>query len=115
MNRDAAFTRLERYAQIESDPVLDEDDLEAFLDEHAVAVDVDGNEPSSDDWTPTYSVIGVYRAAAAAWELKAAKATSRFDFTTDGQQFRRSQVVDHCHRQADMYRRKASGTTLTGG
>lgn len=115
MDYDAAYDRLELYALPEDDPTLSEADLASLIEEHARTVDEDDNEPSSDDWTPTYGVTGVYIAIAAAWDLKASKAAGRFDFTTDGQQFRRSQVVDHCQAMADRYRRKAAMTTRTGG
>jgi hypothetical protein len=60
------------------------------------------------EWAPTYDLDF---AAMLAWERKAAIATSRYDFTTDGQTFRRGQVAAACREQAERYRRRRSGTT----
>lgn len=97
-------------------------DQEPYLDAAAVAellrmartVDASGLAPSDEDWTPTYSIQGLYRAAAEGWDIKAAKASGNYDFTADGQTFRRSQVIDHCRAQAAIWRRKTNrSTTIT--
>jgi hypothetical protein len=49
-------------------------------------------EPAEEGYTPTYSVLGCRVA-------KRGKIVGRFDFTTDGQTFRRSQVLDHVDGQ----------------
>ena len=54
-------------------------------------------------WTPTYDLAA---AAARGWELKAGKAATMYDFTTDGQTFRRAQVIAHCRRMVRDYRRQ---------
>ena len=115
MNYTAAFNRLMMYAQPDLEPCVSLADLDALLAEHAIAVDSDGYNPSDDGYTDTYSTVGVYRAAAEAWALRMGRAADRFDFTTDGQQFRRSQALDHFQAMADRYRRKASATASTGG
>ena len=56
-------------------------------------------------WVPTWDLNA---AAAAGWELKAAKAAGRFDFTTDGQVFQRSQTVAQCNQMAGIYRRRTA-------
>jgi len=61
-------------------------------------------------WAPSWDLD---RAAMLAWERKAAKATSRYTFTTDGQTFERAQVAAACREQADRYRRRLAGTTRT--
>lgn len=63
-------------------------------------------------WTPTWDLAA---AAVEGWEQKAALAAGRFEFTTDGQSFLRQQVVEHCHAQADRYRRKMSATVVPTG
>lgn len=59
------------------------------------------------EWAPTWDLDA---AAAMGWELKAGKAAGRFDFTTDGQTFRRGQIIDHCQKMAATYRRRVSGS-----
>jgi hypothetical protein len=54
-------------------------------------------------WVPTWDLD---LAAAHGWELKAGKVAGRFDFTTDGQTFRRGQLLDHARTMSKMYRRK---------
>lgn len=110
MNQYDALARLDTYTSPDTDPVLDPNVLPQLLDDVARTTDADGNLPDAADWTPTYSVVGVYRAAAEAWTIKAGAAAGRFDFTTDGQTFRRSQVVDHCEGMAALYRRKTNGS-----
>lgn len=95
-----------------AEPVLDSGALQLLL-ELATTVDADGYEPTDDEWTATYSVQGLYRAAAEAWTIKAGKCAGKFDFTTDGQTFRRSQMVDHCEAQAAMWRRKLGRSVRT--
>lgn len=108
MNYATAIDRLEMYAQPGDDPALSGDDLDALLAEHAITADADGVLPTEPGWTPTYSTVGVWIAVREAWLLKAGKVSGRFDFTTDGQQFRRSQVADHCLTMAARYGRKAN-------
>ena len=58
-------------------------------------------------WRPTWNLN---RAAVRGWELKAGKATSRYNFATDDQRFERAQVAASCREQADMYRRRLLGS-----
>jgi hypothetical protein len=75
--------------------------------QQAAVRDADGLLPSEEDWVETWDVN---RAIASAWELKAAEAASRFDMTVDGQTLRRSQVIEHCERQADRFRSRSAFT-----
>lgn len=61
-------------------------------------------------WAPTWDLT---RAAADGWDRKAAIATSRYDFQTDDQRFSRAQVAASCREQADRFRRRLAGTTVT--
>src|SRR5688500_13247756 len=51
-------------------------------------------------WAPTWDLND---AVARGWELKAGKAAEDFEFTTDGQTFRRQQLIDHCERMAAIH------------
>jgi hypothetical protein len=46
--------------------------------------------------------------------MKIGAAAGRFDFTTDGQSFRRSQIIDHLESIAAMAKRKL-GTSVAAG
>ena len=61
-------------------------------------------------WTPTYDL---YAAAAEGWRWKAGKVSNAFDFSTDQQSFDRSQMYDHCMKQAAFYDARA-GTSVYG-
>lgn len=110
MNFDAARLKFAAHCPPDDDPALTFDQVAVALAE-AAAIDVDDLAPSDEGWTPTYSAAGVWRAIVRGWEMKAANAGGRFDFTTDGQTFRRSQTVAHCRAQAEIHRRKLSGYT----
>lgn len=56
-------------------------------------------------WTPTWDLNA---AAALGWQIKAGKASSRFNFASDGQNFQRAQTFDHCRQMERSFRRKVS-------
>lgn len=109
MNESDALDRLGDLCPIDEEPTLTDAQLARCLALGRVE-DADGLLPGEDDYTPTYSERGVYLAAREAWILKKARAAGRFDFTTDGQTFRRSQVADHCD---EMIRRMNAKLALT--
>lgn len=55
----------------------------------------------------------IWRAAADLLEMWAAQYAASYDFTADGQNFRRSQIVAAKMKLAEIYRRKARATTVT--
>lgn len=56
-------------------------------------------------WTPTWDMNA---AAALAWQVKSGRASSRFNFTADGQNFQRAQLFDHCRQMERSFRRRVS-------
>lgn len=114
MNQPTALARLSLYLAPDEDPVIEQSELELLLEANAQTTDADGNAPGDDGWTPTYSVQGVYRAAAEGWKVKSGRVANRFDFTTDGQTFRRSQMHDHCEAQAARFLRLCNGSVPSG-
>lgn len=60
-------------------------------------------------WTPTYNL---HAGASAGWELKAAKASDRFDFATGDQDFKRRQVWASCIDMAERYRKRTPLTVV---
>lgn len=98
----------------EDDPVLDPDDLVDLL-ALAKTDDEDGNTPSDDAWTPTYSVTGCCRAIADGWAMKRGKVVGRFNFTTDAQQFQRAQVWDHIEYERRRWQAKVQSSPSTLG
>jgi hypothetical protein len=91
MDATAATARINLYCPTADDPALTEDEI-ALLLAMAAVVDEEDLEPAEEGYTPTYSVLGCRVA-------KRGKIVGRFDFTTDGQTFRRSQVLDHVDGQ----------------
>lgn len=95
-----AKTRLARMVAATEDPVLDDDTLEDLLVGAQIA-DAQGRLPNEAGYDPTYDLNF---AAAAGWDAKAGKASSRFGFSEDNQTFNRQHVFDHCERMARRYR-----------
>jgi hypothetical protein len=105
MNAAEATTFIETRLRPDDDPTLTEAEVTSLLP-LAAAIDVNDIEPGEDDWIPTYSTVGCYRAIAEGWSLKYGRIIGRFDFTTDGQQFQRSQMLDHIEHQRKTWARK---------
>lgn len=55
----------------------------------------------------TYREFDLERAAAEVWEQKAGHAFDRYDLKTDNHDMKRSQLYDHCLKQAELHRRRA--------
>lgn len=102
MTEAEAQARLERMTDAASEPVLTADDIEDCL-AMSKLVDSSGLAPFDENWTPTFDLN---RGAVEGWRRKAGKLAMRFDFSTDGQSFSRSQAVAHCERMAEQYRRR---------
>lgn len=114
MNEPDALDFITNRLQPDSDPPLDWATLGDLL-AMARTTDEDDHEPDDDEWTPTYSVQGCYRAIAEGYTIKHAAAAGRFEFTTDGQTFRRNQVLDHLEHQRKLYARKVQTASATLG
>ena len=114
MNAPEALAFIVAHLDPDADPVLDTHTV-ALLLPLAAVVDVDGYRPSDDQWTPTYSTTGCYRAIARGWTIKRGKAVGRYDFTTDGQTFNRSQLLDHIEHQRKLYARLVQTSPSTLG
>jgi hypothetical protein len=112
MNTSQARRFIEMFLQPDVDPVLTSHEVE-FLLGHAVTKDADDLEPDDDDWTPTYSVRGCHYAIAEGWNIKYAKASERFSFTTDGQTFTLNQLLDHCAHMAKRHLAKVQACPST--
>lgn len=54
-------------------------------------------------WQPTWDLNA---GAAEGWRLKAGKVAGRYDFGTDGQMFKRGQMLAHCNQMERRYRRR---------
>jgi len=63
-------------------------------------------------WAPTYDLNA---AAAEGWRWKAAKVAGSFDFSTDQQDFSRSQMVEMCLAMADRYQKKVTASIRLKG
>ncbi len=102
MTEAEALARLKRMTDADSEPALTTDDITDCM-AMSKLVDSNGLAPSDSSWTPTFDLN---RGAAEGWRRKAGRLATQFDFSTDAQQFQRSQAVEHCERMAEQYRRK---------
>lgn len=114
MNAAEALKFIVERLQPDDDPALSADTVAELL-ALAVAADADGFAPTDDAWTPTYSPTGCYRAIAEGWAIKRSKVPGRYDFTTDGQMFRRSQMVDHIENERRRWQAKVQTSPSTLG
>lgn len=112
MNASEARAFIEARLLPDVDPTLSNDEVAALLP-LAATVDADGRTPDHPDWVPTYDTVGCYRAIAEGFTIKHGKASNRFDFTTDGQTFRRSQMLDHLEHQRRLWARKIQQSPST--
>lgn len=94
---ESPLDKLKRMTAWETEPILSEDDLTAALGTAPVP-DLNGNDPGDDEWVPTYNLN---KAAAEAWLLKAALASSLVDA---GSGISTSKVFDNCRAMARHYR-----------
>ena len=67
------------------------------------------------DGSGEWSTVDCYRALAEGWAIRHGRAVSRFDFTTAGQTFRRSQMLDHIEDQRRFWARKVQASPSTLG
>jgi hypothetical protein len=88
------------------DPTLSEDDLEAFLASVALE-DSDGLAPADEDWTPTYDLNA---AAAAAWLVKAGRASALTEVDPPESGIVTSKVFDNCRAMARIFTGKLRAT-----
>jgi hypothetical protein len=114
VNAAEATTFIETRLHPDDDPTLS-DAVVASLLPLAATLDENDVEPGEDGWIPTYWTKGCYRAIAEGWNLKYGRIVGRFDFATDGQQFQRSQMLDHIEHQRKMWARKVQQDPSTVG
>lgn len=88
------------------EPTLSEADLDGILAVVAME-DVDGLPPDDSGWTPTYDLNA---AAAAAWLVKAARASVLTEVDPPGSGIFTSKVFDNCRAMARIYAAKRSAT-----
>lgn len=103
---ETVLEKLKRITAWDAEPTLSEDDLEAALASAALA-DVDGLAPSDEDWKPTYDLNA---AAAAAWLVKAARASPQTEVDPPGSGITTSKVFDNCRSMARIYAAKRNLT-----
>jgi hypothetical protein len=94
--------KLKRMTAWDAEPTLSEDDLDGIL--AAVAMqDSEGLAPGDVDWTPTYDINA---AAAAAWLVKAARASPLTEVDPPESGIVTSKVFDNCRAMARIYSAK---------
>ena len=92
----------------DAEPTLSEDDLDAVLGQAAKA-DSDGLAPDDEDWVPTYDLNA---AAAAAWLVKAARASPLTELDPPESGIVTSKVFDNCRAMARIYSAKRNVNVL---
>ncbi len=107
-----ATIRLRMMTAADDDPAL----TEAELDELVLMsrrADRDGYVISDATWTPTFDLNA---AASTGWLWKAGKAAKDVTFSSDGQKFDLSNLIEHCERMSRHYASNRAYTVqLTGG
>lgn len=112
MNTAEALDAVDDLCPFDDDPALSVSQQDRLL-KLAATVDDEGRTPIDEEWTPTYDMRGVYFAARDGWIMKKARVAGRFDFSTDGQMFKRSQFSDHCDEMVRRLNAKIQQATST--
>jgi len=89
-------------------PTLDEAELNELLGTAAMK-DAAGSAPAAVDWSPTYDLNS---AAAQAWLIKAARASSLVEVDPPGSGIVTSKVFDNCRAMAQFYSSKRTFTSM---
>src|SRR5688500_4209657 len=95
--------RLKKLTAWTTEPTLTEPELEAVLAATSLT-DTAGLAPLHGVWTPTYDLNA---AAAAAWLIKAARASSTTELAPESP-FVTSKIFDNCLRMSRLYRARMS-------
>jgi hypothetical protein len=102
MNDITALARLQRMVAYDVEPVLSVAECTDLLS-MCKLLDSDGREPTDTNWEPTYDLnLG----AAEGWRWKAGKAVSMYQFSADGGNYSRNQVLEHCVEMMKQYAKK---------
>ena len=103
--------RLARMVSADTNPVLENDDLDLLLAMHAT-VDSAGLLPSDVNWTPTYHMM---KAAYEGWLWKAGRVADLSSVRTGDMTFEDGMIFEHCTNMAERYRRRIVGSIpITG-
>ncbi len=96
---ETTLDKLKRMTAWASEPVLTEDELTATLATFA-REDLSGLAPVNEEWTPTYDLNA---AAAQAWLIKAARASTLTEVDPPGSGIVSSKIFDNCRAMARIY------------
>jgi len=105
----AQIAQLRRMVAEPTSGTYSDDELAGYIESYPL-IDVDGNEPSEDDWTATYDLNA---AAADVWEEKAAGVADSVDFGADGANYHLSQKYEQAMARVRYHRARRSPTTHT--
>ena len=100
---DTPLEKLKKLTASDTEPALTEDELGELLSDSSLE-DREGRAPADEDWTPTYDLNA---AAASAWLIKAARASSTTETDPDSLHVT-SKVFDNCRRMAAIFSSKGN-------
>lgn len=92
MNEASTRARLSTFADVNSEPVLGEADIQVILD-MSRRLDINGVRPDTTGWLETFDPN---YAVAQAWLIKASRLANRYLFMAGGKMFSRNQFYEHC-------------------
>lgn len=92
MNEASTRARLSLFADLNSEPVLGEADIQVILD-MSRRLDISGIRPDQDSWAETYDSN---YAIAQCWMVKSTRLAPRYLFMAGGKMFSRNQFYEHC-------------------
>lgn len=98
MNEASTRARLSLFADLNSEPVLGEADIQVILD-MSRRLDINGVRPEFEGWEETYDSN---YAIAQCWLIKSTRLAPRYLFMSGGKMFSRNQFYEHC---MDLYKR----------
>lgn len=98
MNEASTRARLSVFADLQTEPVLGEADIQVVLD-MSRRLDINGVRPDTQGWSETYDAN---YAIAQCWLIKASRLANRYLFMSGGKMFSRNQFYEHC---MDLHRK----------
>ena len=104
MNEASTRARLSVFADLSTEPVLGEADIQVVLD-MSRRLDINGVRPDQDAWEETYDAN---YAIAQCWLIKASRLANRYLFMAGGKMFSRNQFYEHCMELHKKYLGKAN-------
>lgn len=108
MNEASTRARLTVFADLNTEPVLGEADIQVVLD-MSRRLDINGVRPGNSGWEETFDAN---YAIAQCWLIKSTRLAPRYLFMSGGKMFSRNQFYEHCMELYHKFLAKAKVSAI---